>query len=121
MYKIYFYKDKRGKQPVYDYLLELKGKNDKDSRIKLNKHNDYLQALAEFGLKLGEPYIKHLQGDIWELRPARDRSLFAVWQGDSFVLLHCFVKKTQKTPKREIEQALREWSDFKARSVQNEK
>lgn len=67
MYKIYFYKDKRGKQPVYDYLLELKSKNDKDSRIKLNKHNDYLQALAEFGLKLGEPYIKHLQGDIWEL------------------------------------------------------
>ncbi len=60
MYKIYFYKDKRGKQPVYDYLLELKSKNDKASRIKLNKHNDYLQALAEFGLKLGEPYIKHL-------------------------------------------------------------
>ncbi len=115
MYKIYFYKDKRGKQPVYDYLLELKSKNDKDSRIKLNKHNDYLQALAEFGLKLGEPYIKHLQGNIWELRPLRDRSLFAVWQEDSFVLLHCFVKKTQKTPKREIEQAIREWTDFKAR------
>ena len=47
--------------------------------------------------------MKHLEGDIWELRPLRDRILFAAWVGDSFVLLHHFVKKTQKTPQREID------------------
>ncbi|WP_419084247.1 MULTISPECIES: type II toxin-antitoxin system RelE/ParE family toxin [Phascolarctobacterium] len=121
MYKIYFYRDKRGRQPVYDYLMELASRKDKNSRIKLNKHNDYMQALAEFGLQLGEPYIKHIQDNIWELRPLRDRSLFAVWENNSFVMLHCFMKKTQKTPKSEIAQALREWEDFKLRSEESEK
>lgn len=121
MYKIYFYKDRHGRQQAYEYLRDLAGRKDKDSRIKLNKHNDYLQALAEYGLKLGEPYVKHLQGEIWELRPLRDRSLFAVWNGESFVILHTFMKKTQKTPKREIEQALREFADFKERCMHDEK
>lgn len=121
MYKIYFYKDRRGRQPAYDYLEALANRKDKDSRIRLNKHNDYLQALAEYGLKLGEPYIKHLQGEIWELRPLRDRSLFVAWKNNKFVILHTFMKQTQKTPQREIEQALREWDDFKKRCVNNEK
>ncbi|MBR3186480.1 MAG: type II toxin-antitoxin system RelE/ParE family toxin [Lachnospiraceae bacterium] len=42
-------------------------------------------------------------GEIWELRPLRNRILFAAWVNDSFVLLSHFMKKTQKTPKREIE------------------
>ena len=46
---------------------------------------------------IGEPFIKHLEGDIWELRPLRDRILFAAWLDDGFILLHHFVKKTQKT------------------------
>ena len=121
MYKIYFYRDKRGRQPVYDYLMELASRKDKNSRIKLNKHNDYMQALAEFGLQLGEPYIKHIQDNIWELRPLRDRSLFAVWENNSFVMLHCFMKKTQKTPAREIERAKREYADILERGVQYEK
>lgn len=121
MYKIYFYKDRRGKQPAYEYLQALAAKKDKDSRIKLNKHNDYLQALAEYGLKLGEPYIKHLQGELWELRPLRDRSLFAAWEDNGFVILHSFVKKTQKTPRREIEKAFSELADLKERWRKNEK
>ena len=31
--------------------------------------NDYIQVLSEYGKMAGEPYIKHLDGDIWELRP----------------------------------------------------
>ena len=37
MYKIYFYKDSRGRQPIKEYLIELASKKDKDSRIKLKK------------------------------------------------------------------------------------
>ena len=37
MHKIYFYKDKNGKEPLKEYFEELASKNDKDSRIKLNK------------------------------------------------------------------------------------
>ncbi len=120
MYNIYFYKDKNGKQPVIDYMEELRSKKDKDSRIKLNKINNYIQALSTYGTVIGEPYIKHLDGDIWELRPLRDRILFVAWNGDSFVMLHCFVKKTQKTPAREIEKAKREFENLKKRGIDDE-
>lgn len=120
MYKIYFYKDKNGNEPVLEYLNELAAAKDKDSRIKLNKLNDYIEALSTYGLQLREPYIKHLDGDIWELRPLRDRILFVGWDGGSFVLLHQFMKKTQKTPQREIDKAKREFADLKERGVKYE-
>ena len=98
MYKIYFYRDKDGNEPVADYIAKLASKNDKDSRIKANKIRDYVKALSMYGTSVGEPYVKHLEGEIWEIRPIRDRILFAAWVNGSFVLLHCFMKKTQKTP-----------------------
>ena len=120
MYEIYFYRDSSGKEPVLDYLNELKSRTDKDSRIKLNKINDYIEALSKYGLQLTEPYIKHLDGDIWELRPIRDRILFATFIDGAFVLLHVFMKQTQKTPRREIERAKRELKDLRDRSDYNE-
>lgn len=115
MYEIYFYKDKNGKEPILEYIKSLKSKNDKDSRIKLNKINDYIETLHQYGTQAGEPYIKHLDGDIWELRPLRDRILFAAWLNGSFILLHHFMKKTQKTPKREINKAKKELADLQER------
>lgn len=112
MYKIYFYKDNKGNQPVLQYMQELASKKNKDSRIKLNKINNYIQALSVYGTSIGEPFIKHLDGKIWELRPLRDRILFIVWHNNSYILLHCFIKKTQKTPQREIEQAKREYANI---------
>ena len=117
MYKIHFYKDSNGDQPLLEYILELARQNDKDSRIKLTKIREYVKALSCYGTEIGEPYIKHLDGEIWELRPIRDRILFAAWQGDHFVLLHQFVKKTQKTPRREIEKAKKELADLIERGV----
>lgn len=120
MYQIHFYRAKDGSRPVADYIIELKGKTDKDSRIKLNKIQDYINALREYGLQLREPYIKHLDGEIWELRPLRDRILFVAWHNESFVLLHYFMKKTPRTPPREIEKAKREFADLVERSIDNE-
>lgn len=115
MYSIVFYKDSSGKELIGDYIRELMARNDKDNRIKLNKINDYIEALSIYGTQAGEPYLKHLDGEIWELRPIRNRILFAAYADDSFVLLHHFIKKTQKTPPREIERAKRELEDFRAR------
>ena len=116
MHEIYFYEDSKGNKPVLDYLNELMQKNDKDSRIKANKIRDYVKVLAIYGKQAGEPYMKHLDGDIWELRPLRDRILFVGWYNDGFMLLHHFMKKTQKTPAREIEKAKRELADIIERS-----
>ena len=123
MHTIYFYKDKNGNEPVLDYMRELASQKSKDSRIKLNKLNklnDYIELLSKHGTRAGEPYIKHLEDEIWELRPLRDRILFVAWLDGSFVLLHHFVKKTQKTPRREIEKAKRELKNLKERGLSDE-
>lgn len=117
MHEIIFYEDSSGRKPVLEYMQELEKRKSKDSRIKLNKINDYIQALSVYGAaELSENYVKHLDGEIWELRPIRDRILFAGVVGGRYVLLHQFMKQTQKTPAREIEKAKRELADFKERS-----
>ena len=113
MYEIIFYHDKNGFEPVSSYILELSKKKDKTSRINYNKINEYIKILREYGTRAGEPYIKHLDGEIWELRPLRNRILFGAWIGNTFILLHSFVKKTQKTPQAEIEKAKHELNEFR--------
>lgn len=49
MYKIYFYKDKKGNEPVAEYIAKLAQKKDKDSRIKLTKIRQYIKFLSEKG------------------------------------------------------------------------
>ncbi len=121
MYKAVFYADRHGREPVYEYLKELDRQNTKDARIRRTKIRAYIKTLEEKGLPLTVDMCKHIDGDIWELRPVKDRVLFAGWRDGVFVLLHCFEKKTQKTPVREIEQAKREFADFAERWDNNGK
>lgn len=115
MHQIIFYVDRHGRSALLDYIAALEASKSKDSRIKLTKIREYVKALSINGTYLPEKYVKHLDGEIWELRPINDRVLFAGWIDGAFVLLHCFEKKSRKTPKREIEQAKRELLDFKER------
>jgi len=122
MYKIVFYKDKNGENEVEQYIKELanKRKNNKECRIKFLKITSYIDLLSEYGLKLGEPYVKHLTNNIWELRPLRDRILFAYWDNNKFILLTKFMKKTQKTPEKEIMRAKRILEEYNKRRENNE-
>jgi phage-related protein len=60
---------------------------------------------------LGEPHVKHLEGKLWEMRSTgRDgiaRVLYVTVVGRRVVVVRAFVKKSQKTPRGEIELALR--------------
>jgi phage-related protein len=61
--------------------------------------------------KVREPYVKHLEGPLWEMRlKGRDgiaRAAYVTATGRRVVVVRVFVKKTQKTPRGEIELALR--------------
>jgi phage-related protein len=91
--------------PVKEFIDKLAAKQDKNSRINYNKIIEYIDALEEHGLALVEPQIKHIDGDIWELRPIRNRIFFAVWTKDGFILLHHYIKRSRRTPQREIDRA----------------
>ena len=69
------------------------------------------RLMRDFGLpKVHEPYVKHLTGKLWEMRlKGRDgvaRSIYVTGSGRRVVVLRTFIKKTEKTPAREIEIAL---------------
>jgi phage-related protein len=67
--------------------------------------------------KVREPYVKHLEGNLWEMRMiGRDgiaRAAYVTASGYRVVVVHVFVKKTEKTPRREIETALRRAKEVK--------
>ena len=71
-----------------------------------------MQLVQAVGLeRVHEPYIKHIEDRLWEMRlrgrGGIARSLYVTASGRRVVILRSFVKKTQKTPRREIELALR--------------
>lgn len=114
---IIFYEDRRGKSPILEYIYRLEQSNGKDSRIKAAKIHEYIHMLSTYGaFQLSGIYTKHLEDEIWELRPLRDRILFAGVSNGKYVLLHVFMKETQKTPRREIEKAKSELVDFRERN-----
>ena len=119
MYKIVYYKDAKGREPVKDFLDELEKRKDKDSKINFNKSRSLIRKLALEGLNLGMPYIRRIRGDLWELRPMRNRIFFFGFNNDCFVLLHQYYKRTKKTPISEIEKAEKEMFEFK-KGVENE-
>jgi phage-related protein len=70
-----------------------------------------VELIQSHGLeRVREPYIKHLEGPVWEMRmhgrQGSARAAYVTAVGWRLVVVHVFTKKTQKTPRREIETAL---------------
>lgn len=75
------------------------------------------QLIEQVGLlSVKEPYVRHVHDKIWEIRArAKEklaRSLYTTVTGKRVIILRTFVKKTRKTPKREIELALQRMKEF---------
>ena len=114
MYEIEFYETEDGKCPIWDFLeaLRLKAPTNKDARIQHKQASLYIELLQQNGTHMNAEITKHLDDGIWELRPGNNRIFYFFCQNDTYVLLHQFQKKSQKTPKREIEKAKAERNDY---------
>ncbi len=79
-----------------------------DQRAKFLRIAELIEAKGRDRVR--EPYVKHLEGPLWEIRmKGRDgisRALYVTATGRRVVVVRVFVKKTQKTPRREIKLAL---------------
>jgi len=113
MYKIDFYFDKNDKSEIVEFLKALyqSGKTNKKDRISHDKIAMYMGLLKKYGTYIGEPVVKHITGSIWELRPLNNRIFFFYWRDNKFVMLHYFVKDTDKTPPQEIKSAQEKLKD----------
>jgi phage-related protein len=71
-------------------------------------------------VELREPFVKHIDGAIWELRvkfaSGIARIFYCAADAKKLILLCGFVKKAQKTPIGEIERAKRYYNDYQRRS-----
>jgi phage-related protein len=117
MYTVEFYETADGKSELWDFLEDLREKSatSKDARIQFKQISLYIQLLQDNGTHLNENITKHLEDGIWELRPGNNRVFYFFYENDTFVLLHQFRKKSQKTPKREIKRANAERAEYLSR------
>ena len=104
----YFYRTATGSEPVREWLRGLS----KAERQIIGEDIAYVQ----YKWPIGKPRVYHLRGSIWEVRSSIGnriaRVLFAVEKSE-MVLLHGFVKKTQKTDTTDIELALKRFKEWK--------
>lgn len=116
-YEIIFYERENGKSEIWDFLEELRLKSFKNKNARIQQYKQmllYIELLQNNGTLLPNNITKHIE-DIWELRPGNNRIFYFYVDNNSFVLLHSFRKKTQKTPKREITKAKAERDDYLSR------
>ena len=113
-----FYQKENGDIPVEEFLNSL----DKKLRAKLV---GLILILEEKGNLLREPYSKHIEDEIFELRGKVGtdvaRILYFFYYDGKIILTNGFVKKTQKTPKSEIMKAKEYRRNYIERGLRDEK
>jgi phage-related protein len=108
-WEIIYYTDEHNVSPVEEFLQGLD--------LKTQARFDWsIERLRQLNVHAREPLVKHIEGKIWELRRSSDGNIFRLlyffYTGRQIVFLHGFAKKTQKTPRREIDTAQRRLDDF---------
>lgn len=116
-YNIIFYEKRNGESEIWNFLEKLReaSVSDKNARIQYRQIALYIELLQNNGTNLPQNIAKHITENIWELRPGNNRIFYFYCEENSFILLHCFRKKTQKTPRREIAKAISERDDYLSR------
>ena len=102
-----FFRSKSGNEPVRDWLKGLP----KEQRKAIGEDIAYVQIKWP----IGKPRVDHLRRAVWEVRTSLAnciaRTLFAV-EGRQMLLLHAFIKKTQRTPNDDIELAEKRFKEW---------
>lgn len=113
MFTIIFYETLANKCPIAEFIAGLP----KNLQAKAIRDID---ILAERGYHLREPYSKHLRDGLFELRIQVSgdaaRIFYFFFIDEMIVLVDGFIKKTQKTPSGELENALRYKTDYERRA-----
>ena len=109
LWSIDYYQSSNGKYPVREFIDSLEAKS--QARIART-----LDLLEEFGIKLGMPYARYLEKQLWELRVRlgrnRYRIIYFLPAGKTFILLHGFSKKTDAVSRADLELAQNRRDDY---------
>jgi phage-related protein len=110
-WKVEFYKVPSGNSPVLEWFKS------QEPKVKA-KFGRIFDLLQEQGIAVGKPYVAPFADKLYEIRIEQDtniyRTLYFTYTGKRFILLHGFQKKTQKTPKKELDLAQERMNAFLA-------
>lgn len=108
-FEVEFYKTENGKEPIAEFLDSLGNKM-------AAKLVGLMEILEEKGTELRMPYSEHIEEGIFELRCKQGsnitRVLYFFFVGRKIIVTNGFVKKTQKTPPKEIKLAKERRADW---------
>jgi len=108
-FEVQFYEKENGERPAEEFMLSV----DDKMRAKLS---GLVKVLAEKGNNLREPYSKYLEDGIFELRGMVgndiSRVLYFFYYEGKIILTNGFIKKTQKTPRKQIKLAKERRKDY---------
>jgi len=105
---VVFYRTDAGNESVRDWLKEL-------SREDKRRIGEDIKT-AQLGWPLGMPLIRKIQKDLWEVRTAIENGIARIFftvDDDHMILLHGFVKKSQKTPEHELKTAIARLANYR--------
>ncbi|MCP4106638.1 MAG: type II toxin-antitoxin system RelE/ParE family toxin [Desulfobacteraceae bacterium] len=115
-YEAEFAELENGEKPFEEFVLNLPVKE----RAKLFETINYFLELKNRNLPIKESLSKHLEDGIFELRTSfREkiaRTLYFYQIGSKIIITHGFIKKTQKTPRKEIKKAKTIREEYNRRS-----
>ena len=103
MYNIEFYENQSGESELWNFLEKLRNEaaTNKDSRIQYKQMMFYIELLQNNGTRLGENITKHLDNEIWELRPGTNRVLYF------FIILEKNLKRRPEEKSKKLKQNAR--------------
>lgn len=102
MYNIEFYTNRNGQSEILNFLeaLRTKSKTSKDARIQYNQIVFYIDLLAKNGSNLPIKITKHLEEDIWELRPGYNRVFISIMTTSNMCFFIIFAKNRKRRQRR---------------------
>jgi phage-related protein len=105
--QVIFFMTESRREPVRDWLISL----DREDRKIIGEDIKTVQ----FGWPLGMPLVRKMGADLWEVRsqlPNRIARVIFTVQDDNMILLHGFIKKSQKTPTADLSLAKKRLTQF---------
>ena len=109
--RVAFFRTEAGREPVREWLKALP----REARKTIGEEIKTVQ----FGWPLGMPLVRKMEPELWEVRTRLENKIARIFftvEQDVMVLLHGFIKKGQKTPKKELDLVRKRLAQVKGRT-----
>ena len=108
MFEVVFYRTANGSDIVLDFIKSFDSDDGRTIGVDL--------YAVQIGFPMGLPLCDHLEGPLWEVRTSllsnREVRLLFFQKSDKLIVVHGFIKKVQRMPRKDIALAIKQMKEF---------